>query len=444
MIILNGVCTVAAPAGGATLTETANMSLWLKPETLSALSDGGVVTTWPDSSGNARDATQATANLKPLYKTNVLNGLSVVRFDIDDRMLSGLTISVAPYSIYVVYSYRSATSTGRRAINGSNNWLIGPYSNKYDSNAGVFGSGPAVTQNQFVIQHVVTQGTASVQSSVNRRNYFPSGTVLPGAIGLGAQGAITEPLDGDIAEVICYSVAHTKAQQETVTAYLGAKYGITLPTMPVGPASVDKGIVAWYKADAITGKVDGDAVSQWDDSSGNLHHATQSTGAAQPLYKPSVANSQPGVRFDATDDNLPLPVRLDAREYTVFIVYNTRQTPGGFRRALSGSNSWLMGPHNATQHQFFAGGYSGGPTVVQNQFRIPSVTFDVTNQTAHVGASTYGTCESTGVPGLLEVSPVERLGGDVLEIAFWVGALSSTDRDAVKNYLATKYGITVV
>jgi hypothetical protein len=54
----------------------------------------------------------------------------------------------------------------------------------------------------------------------------------------------------------------------------------------------------WYKADAITGKSDGDAVDSWTDSSGRSNTLTQSTAGAQPSYETDEINTLPIVRFD--------------------------------------------------------------------------------------------------------------------------------------------------
>ena len=52
----------------------------------------------------------------------------------------------------------------------------------------------------------------------------------------------------------------------------------------VAPNSIG-GLVAWYKADAITGVANGSAVNSWADSSGNGYTLTQNTAADQPLYE---------------------------------------------------------------------------------------------------------------------------------------------------------------
>lgn len=66
-------------------------------------------------------------------------------------------------------------------------------------------------------------------------------------------------------------------------------------------------LAGWYKADAITGLTDGDAVASWVDSSGQGNTLTQSTSGAKPSYETNELNSLPVVRFDkdaSPGDNL--------------------------------------------------------------------------------------------------------------------------------------------
>lgn len=81
----------------------------------------------------------------------------------------------------------------------------------------------------------------------------------------------------------------------------------------------------WFKADRITGKVDGDAISQWDDLSGNGHHAVQASGTKQPLYKVGIKNGKPMLLFDATDDNLRTTdtVTVNVAGVTIFVIAST-------------------------------------------------------------------------------------------------------------------------
>ncbi len=51
----------------------------------------------------------------------------------------------------------------------------------------------------------------------------------------------------------------------------------------------------------ITGLVDGNAVTTWNDLSGNGYNPTQATAGAKPTYKRPIQGGQPVVRFDGGD-----------------------------------------------------------------------------------------------------------------------------------------------
>jgi hypothetical protein len=66
-------------------------------------------------------------------------------------------------------------------------------------------------------------------------------------------------------------------------------------------------LFAWYKADAITGKNDGDALTSWVDSSGNGWNATttgDSTSWTAPIFKTNIQNGLPVVRFASGNNGL--------------------------------------------------------------------------------------------------------------------------------------------
>lgn len=53
--------------------------------------DGDAVGGWADKSGNGNHLQQATAGSRPLYKTSIQNGLSVLRFDGTDDFINGVS-----------------------------------------------------------------------------------------------------------------------------------------------------------------------------------------------------------------------------------------------------------------------------------------------------------------------------------------------------------------
>jgi hypothetical protein len=72
------------------------------------------------------------------------------------------------------------------------------------------------------------------------------------------------------------------------------------------PVSPDKmpGLVAWYKADAITPVADVTAIASWLDSSPSAIALVQATGGDQPVYKVAIQNGLPVVRFNGSTDVL--------------------------------------------------------------------------------------------------------------------------------------------
>src|SRR5262245_56511912 len=93
--------SAAAPV----LPDMVGLALWLKADAITGLVDNDPVASWVDSSGSSNTATQGTAAARPLYKTGILNGKPVVRFDAtDDGMTTTNNVfNTAPWSIFVVY-----------------------------------------------------------------------------------------------------------------------------------------------------------------------------------------------------------------------------------------------------------------------------------------------------------------------------------------------------
>ena len=240
--------TGSAGAPDPTLSYTTNLVLQLKPNSFS-LNDGDAVGTWTDSSGAGNNVTQATTSKKPIFKTNILNGQSVVRFSaasvqglqaasqvIDTTKKLSIFIvarqtSVADHALVTTVgmfngdSFRFKNSAGTQKIQlyqtgdvitdpntgiGANNWAY------YTGiNRGINGTNGTSTVR-------VNGTTLATSGSATGRNLLFDGNL---AIGFGADAA-SNPLDGDIAEVLLYNEEVTGANLTTVESYLASKYGL--------------------------------------------------------------------------------------------------------------------------------------------------------------------------------------------------------------------------
>lgn len=223
------------------------------------------------------------------------------------------------------------------------------------------------------------------------------------------------------------------------------------PTAPAsGPEAVPS-LAAWFKADAITGKNDGDAISQWNDSSTNTRHVAQATGANQPLYKTGIINGLPAVRFDGVNDRLSSSSFLLAQPWTCFVVGVCRGLTTGrvFVDGLGASNRGAL-YLAATTHaaSLFAGTVLTGPVVTHLSPHVYSGLFNGASSAVRVdgGTATVGNA-NTNSPSLLNLGTAYdgTLPADIdmAECIVYSANLSTADRQRVERYLGSKYGITV-
>jgi len=93
---------------------------WYKADIITGKSDGDEVDSWTDSSGESNTLTQTQSGADPIYKTNIINSLPVLRFDKDvspgDNLLSAdlggdFEPGTGDFYIAMVMKLPSATST---------------------------------------------------------------------------------------------------------------------------------------------------------------------------------------------------------------------------------------------------------------------------------------------------------------------------------------------
>jgi len=97
------------------------------------------------------------------------------------------------------------------------------------------------------------------------------------------------------------------------------------PTPVIIPDPVTVGLSLWLKADAgVNGgtALDGHAVYEWADQSGNGNNFVQSIAIGQPIYNTSGINSIPSITFDLKRLEL-LSALLLGTDYTIYTVFRT-------------------------------------------------------------------------------------------------------------------------
>lgn len=228
---------------------------------------------------------------------------------------------------------------------------------------------------------------------------------------------------------------------------------------PIDPTTIS-GLVLWLKADAITGLVNNDPVTTWEDSSTANNDATQATGAAKPVYKTNIVNGKPVLRFDAarymdTPANSTLSQTDDT--ITIFAVARLGAT-AGFSAIIScdtGDDGWKL--HHDNGNSFFKFRYGSQapsfPAVNTTDFHIYAGVVDATNTSPFMDGTAVTPVATDTTTAQIDTkarigayrsnSTSNLLNGDIAEILIYDSALSSTDREAIEGYLGWKYGITV-
>lgn len=220
-----------APAGGET-PSTMGMQLWLKADS-QPYSDGNTVTTATDSSPAGNNSSGAPG---PTYKTNIINGKPVLRFDGVDDVLIGMSAALTDTASWTLFSVVNQKSAGHAYFCAQTNNHVG-FTMGGDASSGGGGVGMLFGAVAWVTQGSASLNTWAIQSgarSSGTANVYTNGALIrttttsPTSDGsIYRVGRIGPPyIQCDIAEIICYSRSLGASERQAVEDYLSAKYGI--------------------------------------------------------------------------------------------------------------------------------------------------------------------------------------------------------------------------
>lgn len=245
---IDGIANATGVFGTGVFTpaSVSGMAAWYKGEELS-LANAAAVTSWADSSGNGNTLTQGTGAQQPTYRTNIVNGLPIVRFDGTNDMLANaapsgfgsqsgqtvfavvLTNSVADSTFHSIAVTRPQFNELRLFKEGGTSKYLWQYLIPGGSTTAVFDAGLAELGSFRLI-------TGVFDDSSNALDVYRSGVAGTGAtdaaafsstvINIGARDASNDFWNGDIAEVIIYSRALSSGERALVEAYLTSKFNL--------------------------------------------------------------------------------------------------------------------------------------------------------------------------------------------------------------------------
>lgn len=197
-----------------------------------SLSDGDSVSTWSDQTGNGYDLTAGTA---PTYKTGIINGNPVVRFDgVDDFLDVAFSTISQPNHIFIVVQYRSvdSTSSGNQYTFDSDDSNNRELFRQFEGNWGIFAGSNLFGSAADTSAHI---GTAlyNGSSSSLRIDGADDATGDAGADGLGGLTVGSSSSDSDfgpvdIGEIVVCDGELSTSDRDAEESRLAEKWGISI------------------------------------------------------------------------------------------------------------------------------------------------------------------------------------------------------------------------
>lgn len=203
--------------------------------------DGQAIYRVNDKSGTGHYLEQATVGARPLYKTAIVNGLSVARFDgINDVI--GLAVPVAVTGSYLIVVKKrsapggSAQDAWTRSAGGAELLTLSSWSATdwvwYKNQAGAQVALTGATATNWAIVSVVHTSASAALAYYNGTqvgSLDPDDTLTSGPIvnmGGGNFGDI------DVAVMFYFNVALSAANHNALGSYLAFRFGLTWATVP--------------------------------------------------------------------------------------------------------------------------------------------------------------------------------------------------------------------
>ncbi len=206
---------------------------WYKADAL-ALTDGAAVTSWTDSSGNSHPATQAVALQQPVYKTNILNSLPVVRFNAANltTLATALFTLDQPVSVFMVVMVKDNTADQypTDALTLNQRAFILDISNPGDvslyGGGTLFNVNAGLASNSYNVLGAIFNGASSLISINGTATTGVTSGASASGITIGSGGAGNQPLGGDIGEILFYASSISADLEACTEGYLAWKWGL--------------------------------------------------------------------------------------------------------------------------------------------------------------------------------------------------------------------------
>lgn len=330
-------------ASAATLPSMYGVEVWLDATDATTLTlSGSDVTQWDDKSGNGHHATPASGS--PTLVSGAIGSQDAVRFNFQPLNLAGdlgiatsgdrTVVTVMNYSTLNNNSEYFGTNTGSMLDVGT--WMGGQRLRVRNGGSEVYsplGSVPTSADTVLFVNGNGSGVTATRNGATIIDNSATSafGYSLGTGVQVGGANFVGREYVGDIAEMIVYDRQLNSYELNELGYALQTKYNLTgsftAPTTPV-----TSGLTVWLdSSDASSLTVSSGEVTQWNDKSGNGHHATPLSNG--PTLVENALNGRTALQFTQAPDGQGNPGQTMQfagnlgiaanQQRTVFIVLKT-------------------------------------------------------------------------------------------------------------------------
>ncbi len=223
--------------------------------------------------------------------------------------------------------------------------------------------------------------------------------------------------------------------------------------------------VGYYTDAGITPAVNNDLVYQWNDSSGNARHVTQTTSADRPVLLTNTLNGEDVLSFSTSGEFFNVPTSISGFSAgDVYIVVKIAQDPPG-NTGYTGLWTFTSSSDNThycwTDGNIYEGFGSttrvtvGDPTPSLTSYRLYNVSSASSDYKVYLDGTNIYTSGSNTVgwastpylgQGFISGAPFPGpyfLVGEIAEFFIYSKILNSTERTLIKNYISSKFGLTI-
>jgi hypothetical protein len=237
----------------------------------------------------------------------------------------------------------------------------------------------------------------------------------------------------------------------TVSAF-AARHILATPK-PAAALPPVGGYSAWYDAAQIVGQADASALAAWPDLSGNGRHLS-ATGTAQPTYykttSAKLVNGLPAVWYDGTNNYMTVTTfgAPLAQPFSLFAVWGANVYTGNAMLLMSdlGASIWHFGTFIDSHYHAYLGATLEGATslIVDGLAHLENAVINGASSSLYLDRGLLVSGNAGAVPisslAMCTNSSGLRVAGMICEALIYPSALSTGDRQAVENYLRTKWG----